>query len=189
MARFAEDESLMFSISEEYQKKPGYIPIGAAVTSYARNEIITSAQSLYHGPYRPGFIYSDTDSIHVDLPEEEVTRNLRLHDTDFCAWKIENRWDIGWFIRPKTYLEVSDEERIVKCAGMPETCKALFLESVYRDHKAIPDYGILSDEHADFFSVKRELMDFKPGLQIPGKLYPKHIPGGVLLEEGNYTMI
>ena len=35
---------------------------------------------------------------------------------------------------------------------------------------------------------KRGLTDFKVGLIVPGKLYPKHIIGGIVLEEGLYTM-
>ena len=54
----------------------------------------------------------------------------------------------------------------VKCAGMPERCKQVYL-----------------NEHAG-----KELEDFHVGLKVKGKLLPKRIRGGVLLVETEYEM-
>ena len=69
--RQEDNEVLSFINVEEHKKRVGYIPIGSAITSYARNFTIRAAQMNYNGCER-GFIYADTDSIHCDLNPSEV---------------------------------------------------------------------------------------------------------------------
>ena len=189
-----EDGSLGLMSVPENEKKPGYIPIGAAITSYARNFTIRAAQANYHGKDKPGFIYADTDSIHCDLSPEEIV-GINVHPTDFCCWKLEACWDEGLFVRQKTYLEHVIKEDLepvekpyynIKCAGMPEKSKQLFLHSVLGTK---PDnYDELSEEEKIFIDTKREITDFKLGLIVPGKLLPKRILGGVVLLDTTYEM-
>ena len=157
-------------------KKPGYIPVGSAITSYARNFTIRAAQQNYYGTDEPGFIYADTDSIHCDLPPEAL-KGIRVHPTDFCAWKLESCWDTAIFTRQKTYIEHITKENLepidspyynVKCAGMPESCKKLFVKCMANN--------------------EYQLTDFKIGLVLPGKLMPKRIKGGILLTETTFEM-
>lgn len=70
-------------------KKPGYIACGSAITSYARNFTIRTAQKNYHGKNERGFIYADTDSIHCDLEPNELV-GVPVHDKDFVTgnWKV-----------------------------------------------------------------------------------------------------
>lgn len=196
-----EESALAFETVMDHSKKPGYIPIGSAITSYARNFTIRAAQMNYHGVDKPGFIYADTDSLHMDLPVNEI-KGVPLHDTEFNHWKCESSWDMGLFVRQKTYVEhvtLEDLKPIekpyysIKCAGMPERCKVLLLSSVMqippKDLKPDdPSYDHLSEEEEEFISVKREITDFKLGLIVPGKLLPKRIPGGTLLVNTSYEM-
>lgn len=194
IVRMREDGSLQFRCIERFDKKPGYIPIGAAITSYARCFTITAAQMNYHGVDEAGFIYADTDSIHCDLQAQDV-KGIRVHPTDFCAWKLEGTWDFGLFVRPKTYIEHVIEENLepckpfynVKCAGMPDNCKDLFLASVTQDYTNV-NVAKLDQEELDFIHTKRELSDFKVGLCVPGKLMAKQIKGGTLLVKTTYEM-
>lgn len=188
-----EDKTIGFSTVEAHEKEAGYIPIGSAITSYARNFTIRAAQKNYHGVDKPGFIYADTDSIHCDLEPEQVT-GIKVHDRDFCCWKLESVWDFGLFVRQKTYIEHVVKEDLqpieepyynVKCAGMPENCKRLFLDSVNGYDESEGKYD---GEKLEFAKTKREISDFKIGLKIPGKLHPKRIRGGVLLEDTTYEM-
>ena len=185
-----EDGTIGFATIEQYDKRPGYIPCGSAITSYARNFTIRTAQSNFYGVNKRGFIYADTDSIHCDLSKEEL-KNVPIHESDFCHWKIESEWDVGWFVRPKTYIEhiVSEGEPFysVKCAGMPDKCKNLFLASLTQDIQKYGDY-IETEEDEKFAIVKRELTDFDIGLTVSGKLVPKRITGGVVLKEVPYEM-
>ena len=198
-AYLKEDKSLGFVAIPENDKTPGYIAIGSAITSYARNFTIRAAQENYHGKDQPGFIYADTDSIHCDLPPEQIT-GIRVHDKAFCAWKLESCWDDAIFTRQKTYIEHVTHENLkpvekpyynIKCAGMPQTCKDLFEMSMRGDMKWDDRY---KQEVKDFLfdknhnPIKRDLTDFKVGLCVPGKLMPKQIRGGVLLIETSYEM-
>lgn len=195
------DGSLGFETIDANDKKAWYIPVGSAITSYAREFTIRAAQKNYYGPDKPGFIYADTDSLHMDLPLEEL-KGVPLHDTDFNHWKAESCWDQGLFVRAKTYAEHVTHEDLkpieepywdIKCAGMPDRCKALLLSSMLQIHPfelnpADLSLKDLSKEEEDFIKVKRTISDFKVGLTVPGKLLPKRIPGGTLLVSTSFEM-
>lgn len=195
-AFFKQDGNISFEAVLEHKKRIGYIPVGSAITSYARNFTIRAAQSNFYGGDKPGFIYSDTDSIHLDLPLDKV-KGVELHDKDFCKWKCENEWQRALFVRQKTYIEVSDVEdgeklpapkNIIKCAGMPAHCKELFNMSVTGINRESEVYKKLKDQEKQFVDTKRELTDFKIGLTVPGKLLPKRIIGGVVLTDTTFEM-
>lgn len=210
-----EDAIMHFSQVHEEEKKPGYIAVGSAVTSYARNFTIRAAQKNYYGADKPGFIYADTDSIHCDLAPSEI-KGITVHPADFCCWKLEARWDKAIFVRQKTYIEHVVESDLfehedgwhgdvlenpyhnIKAAGMPKKCKNL-LELSFEGGQDINGYTEngkqkewTKDELQFLFkgnvAIKRTYQDFKPGLVVPGKLDPKHLPGGIVLTPGLFTM-
>jgi hypothetical protein len=194
LAYIKPDKTIGFMPVEEFDKKPGYIPVGSAITSYARNFTIRAAQKNYHGVDEPGFIYADTDSIHCDLRPEEIT-GITVHDKNFCCWKLESCWDEAIFARQKTYIEHVTHENCepidnpyynIKCAGMPDRCKKLFeLSMMGYEEKEGDEY---TEEQKEFLRTKRDITDFKVGLCVPGKLMPKRIRGGTLLVETTYEM-
>lgn len=189
-----ENKTLGFSAVSAHNKKAGFIPVGSAITSYARNFTIRVAQQNYYGPDKRGFIYADTDSVHCDLTIDEL-KGVKIHKSAFCCWSHESTWDKAIFVRQKTYIEhvvEEDGEQIdspfytIKCAGMPEKCKKLFEASLPDGNKLELDK--LSDEEKEFVTTPRELTDFKIGLRVMGKLRPKRIRGGILLEDSYYQM-
>ena len=199
LAYVKDDKSIGFLPVSESNKKPGYIPVGSAITSYARNFTIRAAQKNYHGVNNPGFIYADTDSIHCDLPPDQI-KGIKVHAKDFCCWKLESCWDKAVFTRQKTYIEhviAEDLEPIekpynnIKCAGMPQKCKDLFELSMqgtanYNEMWSDEERNFLFDENNK--PIKRDFSDFKIGLSVPDKLRPKRILGGILLVETTYQM-
>lgn len=199
LAYVKDDKSIGFLPVSEFNKKPGYIPVGSAITSYARNFTIRVAQKNYHGVNNPGFIYADTDSIHCDLPPDKI-KGIKVHAKDFCCWKLESCWDKAVFTRQKTYIEhviAEDLEPIekpynnIKCAGMPQKCKDLFELSMqgsanYNEMWSDDERNFLFDENNK--PIKRDFSDFKIGLSVPDKLRPKRILGGILLVETTYQM-
>jgi hypothetical protein len=191
-AYMKQDSTVGFMEVVANDKKAGYIAVGSAITSYARNFTIRAAQKNYHGVDNPGFIYADTDSIHCDLRPDQM-EGIKIHEKNFCCWKIESCWDYAIFARQKTYVEhivMEDCEPIdepyfnIKCAGMPDKCKKLFDRSMKGEPATEDD----TQEVKDFLSKKRTIEDFKVGLVVPGKLMPKRIPGGILLKETTYEM-
>ena len=210
VAFLKEDGSLGYFLVEKHDKKPGYIPIGSAITSYARNFTIRAAQANFYGVNKKGFIYADTDSIHCDLPKEKI-KGIVEHPTEFCCWKIESIWDIGVFARQKTYIErvVEDDSKNekpylnIKCAGMPTKCKKLLEYALIKDKNIEDDIKNidtietedekvflqeLTEEEINFAKQNLTFSDFKTGLVIPGKLVPRNIRGGVLLCDTTYEM-
>lgn len=194
-----EDKTISYATIEEDEKKPGYIPVGSAITSYARNFTIRAAQANYHGVNKRGFIYADTDSIHCDLNPDEIV-GITVHPTDFCCWKLESQWDEAIFTRQKTYIEHITHEDCqpidnpyynVKCAGMPESCKELFVKSLSITDNELKDIALKPEKtEADmyFLQGRKTLYDFDIGLCIPGKLIPKKIRGGTVLTETTYEL-
>lgn len=194
IAFLKEDKSVGFRTIVEYEKEVCYIAVGSAITSYARNFTIRAAQKNFYGVDKRGFIYADTDSIHCDLQPEEI-KGITVHDKNFCCWKLESQWDIGYFTRQKTYIEHVTAEDLkpidtpyynVKCAGMPARCKKLFIDSL-TGYKPKKD-DKYNEKELEFISKKREITDFKMGLLVPSKLMPKRINGGVVLVETTYEM-
>lgn len=170
-----EDGTIEYEVVEEHKKQCGYIAVGSAITSYARNFTIRSAQKNYYGPTKQGFIYADTDSIHCDLDAKDV-KGITVHPTNFCCWKLESSWDKGIFVRQKTYIEHVTHEDLepieepyynIKCAGMPNQCKKQLITQ---------------------FECGKPLTIFKLGLKLSGKLLPKRIKGGIVLVETTYEM-
>lgn len=200
VAFIKEDNSIGFKNVSEKDKTPGYIPVGSAITSYARNFTIRAAQKNYHGVDQRGFIYADTDSIHCDLEPDEI-QGITVDDKNFCCWKLESQWDDAIFTRQKTYIEHVVAENLVpidkpynniKCAGMPERCKNLFELSMQGEADYDDEWS--DDERVFLFNpetkepIKRTFDDFSVGLKVPGKLIPRRIRGGVLLVETPYEM-
>lgn len=207
---FDDNGIIKFCNVEEHNKKIGYIPIGSAITSYARNFTIRAAQANFYGANKKGFIYADTDSIHCDLAPEELKR-IKIDNNAFCCWKLESFWDKAYFTRQKTYIEHvthKNQEKLeqayndIKCAGMPLKCKELLdislnginidkmndKERQFVESKETIKIEKLNEIEKEFLAVKRSYKDFDIGLKVPSKLFPKRIVGGVLLVEDYYTM-
>ena len=206
VAYMKDDESLGYTIQPAEDKDPVYIAAGSAITSYSRNFTIRAAQTNFHGADKRGFKYADTDSIHCDLEPDEI-KGIKVDDNAFCCWKLESQWDEAIFVRQKTYIEhITHEDRKpietllddkgnprkpyynIKAAGMPQTCKDL-MDISLKGAKAEDIERYKSDkEKLDFIKQKRTLKDFKVGLTISGKLIPRCIKGGVVLEESYFTL-
>lgn len=189
---FKDDGSLCFKTIIANDKTPGYIAVGTAITSYARNFTIRTAQKNYHGVNKRGFIYADTDSIHCDLQPEELN-GVPVHPTDFCHWKLESCWDDAIFVRQKTYIEHVTHEDLqeidnpyynVKCAGMPERSQKLLIKSLNGQSPQETD----TEQEKEFLKQHRTLTDFRLGLEVPDCLKARQIEGGTLLVETTYKM-
>lgn len=196
------DNTVTFTTVVSFDKKPVYIACGSAITSYARNFTIRSAQANYHGKNEKGFIYADTDSIHCDLQPNEI-EGIPIDDKKFCHWKLESYWDKAIFVRQKTYIErvikesenneLKEIEPIlnVKCAGMPQYCKDLLIKSmegnaVLNECKNENEQKFLFDNNNE--RIIRNFTDFKVGLKIHGKLLPHKMEGGIVLKETTFEM-
>ncbi len=108
------------------------------------------------------FCYSDTDSLHcIGTPADFKGE---IDSTKYGAYDIENRWTRARFVRQKTYIEENENGWTICAAGM-------------------------TDRQKDYFRQNHSFEDFRPGLKIiGGKLQPKHVKGGVILKDIDFTL-
>lgn len=164
------DGAITYVNGQPKDEKSVYIPMAAFITSYAREECIRSAQSVYER-----WVYSDTDSLHLlgwDMPD-----GLDIDDNRLGAWKIESVFTKAKFIRAKTYIEdIVSEKRseILKCTTGTED-ERNEMRSIEADMN-ITCAGMPKAcyEHVTFDN-------FEIGGEFSGKLRPKHVKGGQVL--------
>ncbi len=139
--------------------------MGSFITAYARTITITAAQANYKR-----FAYCDTDSLH--LMGTNPPQGITVHKSDLGMWAHEGDFDNAFYIRAKGYIEhmthcehglvsecVKCEEWSVHIAGVPENItKRLRFDDIYDNHR------------------------------LEGKLMPKTVPGGIVLEDGHFTL-
>ena len=154
-----------------YDKTPGYIPVGSAITSYARCRTITLAEE-----YVDYYMYSDTDSNVYALGLHDLDK-IPQHESKICYWKVESNSDKAVFVRQKTYIEhvVAEDGKVIdkpytnlKCCGMGSAAKKNTINRL--------EAGTLRYE------------DFTPGYEVEGNLKARQIMGGTLLVEQMYKM-
>lgn len=150
--------------SEPEERKGGYLPIATFITSYCRDKIIRAAEVC-----GDRFIYADTDSVHI-LGNEPVP-GMDVDNYRLGAFKLEEEFVRGKFIRQKTYLEVYErngKEHInLKCCGMPDKMK----ESVQEN---------------DFY--EGAIYDASVNPSFAPKLMPQVVSGGVILKETTFQI-
>jgi hypothetical protein len=161
---YLEDDGIIhYYLSEKEQKDGIYIPVGAFITSYAREKTIRTSQAIKDYSIKKYgkdlYYYSDTDSIHTGLSIEELKKFCDIDNVKLGSWKHEGTFTRAKFIRQKCYLEEINGEIQITCAGMPKSCY-------------------------DFV----EWETFKTGFKCGGKLTFKHVKGGVILVETDFTI-
>lgn len=152
------DGIVHYALGPQETREPLYIPIGTFITSWARDTTIRAAQAVYKR-----FIYADTDSLH--LRGKRIPDGIEISDTEIGKWKHEFTFKKARFLRAKAYIEYGrepgdekDKWKIV-CAGMPARC-----------HPHV------------------KWNNFKLGSAYPGQLKTKHVKGGIVLLDGDFTL-
>lgn len=160
---YLENEIVKYKLGEKGTKDGVYLPMGAFITAYARDKTIRTSQAIKdYSIAKYGidmYCYSDTDSIHTILRIEELKQFCDIDDVELGFWKHEYHFKRAKFIRQKTYLEEIDGEINITCAGLPQRC-----------------YNQVTWDN------------FKEGLKVDGKLAFKHVQGGVILVETEFTI-
>lgn len=214
---YYEDGKIKYTLGDKEKRKPIYIPVGVFVTSWARYKTITSAQKLYkYFVYAdtdslhldiplPDSIMQMSDKELEKLTTKELQEmgvplpdDFEVDPVALGAWKLESKFHRARFIRQKSYIEDSNEpatwdkphfnSKVIKeycdyheedakewldlftdwydeadlkitCAGMPEAC-----------------YKFVSWEN------------FHEGQSYAGKLMPRHVKGGIVFEEIEFTI-
>ena len=166
------DGVIRYYLTPLEQRKPVYIPIATFVTSYARRKTILTSQAIkdftidnFNEDY---YIYSDTDSIHTKkLPEDLLRQFVDIDDYRLGAWKLESTFTRGKYLRQKCYIEENDEEGInVTVAGLPKNLA----------------------KYVNFDNFEQGMSILAEDESIDHKLTFKHVKGGVLLVDTDFTI-
>ena len=160
-----DDGSVKYSIREEDPKEPVYIPVGIFVTSWARDKTIRAAQKLIDR-----FLYADTDSLH--LIGTEIPEDLQVDPYILGAWDHEASFKRARYLHAKCYIEDMYAE--------PDDTGKLH----YVNYKT--DYSKLKVTVAGLPAHCHEQVtwdNFGIGARYEGKLKPRIVPGGVVLED------
>lgn len=108
---------------------PVYTAAGAFITSYARADVIKTAEAIReysikkYGEDR--FLYIDTDCVKALLTREDIYELsdagvIKLDDTRLGYYKIEDEFIKARFLKPKCYIEIFDDDSKKVCvAGLP----------------------------------------------------------------------
>lgn len=99
------------------------------------------------------------DTDSLHLIGTEIPKGLRIDGTALGAWKHESTFTKAKFVRQKCYLEEIKGKTAITCAGMPTSC-----------------YPYVTWDN------------FKVGTSYGGKLVPKHVKGGIILNETEFTI-
>ena len=155
-----ETDTVKLVLGPDDKKDPIYTAMSVFITAYARTVTIRSAQANYDT-----FAYADTDSLHLLSTEPPV--GLEVDNHKLGAWKKEYVFDRGLFIRAKQYIErlypviPFVAEHVTHVAGLPEKiAKQVTIDNVYG----------------------------KGEVRFAGKLQPKTVPGGVVLDDVGFTL-
>lgn len=142
-----------------------YTPVATAITGYERVYIATIISKNWDG-----FVYTDTDSIHLNRPHIDGT--MWIDQKALGALKCESISDQSKYLRPKCYVHINEREYdnlgnetgcnpiSVKCGGMPANIKATI--------KSMDELYI--------------------GAKFEGKLMPVKYVGGVYLQPTTYKL-
>lgn len=156
-----------------------YSPIALFTTAYARVDLVHDIQKIRDFGFRKHgkdcWIYSDSDSIGVNLPIEdlqELDKEFTLDDSQLGAYKVEKVFSNARFLHAKCYMIV-DYSGIphATVAGMPrELAKRLRFDQF--------KIGWSTD------SIKDD-----PELKKFGALKQRAVPGGVILEPQTFSIL
>lgn len=160
-----EDDVISLKLGDPETREPVYTAMGAFITAYAREVTIRAAQDNYDV-----FAYADTDSLHLLIDEDPD--GLDIHPSNLGAWKKEYHFTAARYIRAKQYVE-----KLAECSNPKEHTHPA--GECFETHIA----GLPRDlaEQVTFEEVEKTK-------SFTGKLVPRRVPGGIVLEDTVFTL-
>lgn len=183
------DKQLHYKDSNIKSRDGIYIAMASFITSYARKVTITSAQKIMDdynsGKSKIQFVYADTDSLHCISDDFSLPEGLNIDDFDLGAWKFESKFTRAKFLRQKCYIEkeIITEKQYLK--GLEDD------ENSYLYKKEKGKYYYLKITVAGMPNSCYPYVtfnNFKIGASYKGKVVPKLVPNGIILEDIDFTI-
>lgn len=178
-----------YKLGPEEEREPIYVPVGAFITSYAREVTIRASQAIKDLSVKKYgkdmYIYSDTDSIHTLLPVEDVETIIETSDTELGKWAHESDFVAGKFLHQKCYCEaeiVNDEEYASLFADEETRSRCTIFDGV-KTFLKVTSAGMSS---GCYKYVTWE--NFRTGEAFRGKLLHQNVEGGAILKDVDFTI-
>ena len=115
-----ENGIVKFKQGEEEIGKGLYLPVAIFITAYGRDKTIRTSQKIRdYSLNKYGvdkYIYSDTDSIHCLLTDDEIKQFVEVDPFEIGKWDIEEHFEKGRYIRQKTYIHKNGEDLKIKAS-------------------------------------------------------------------------
>ena len=158
-----EDGVVKLKRGKPESRPPVYTAAGVFITAWARDVTIRAAQANYET-----FAYADTDSLH--LLQDIIPDSIDVHPSRLGAWKHEYNFLDAYYIRPKAYLErVENENKHKDDCGNDCAVRHDYVNRIAG--LPLPVSSSLGIE------------DLKEGMVLHGKLAPKRVAGGIVLDD------
>jgi hypothetical protein len=122
--------------------------------------------------------------LHCLSPNFELPQGLEIDSTKLGAWDFESKFIKAKFLRQKCYIE----KEIIK--------ESKYLEGIEGER----DF-LYSKDKTNYYKLKITVAgmpsacykyvnfkNFKVGASYKGKMQPKNVPGGVILQEVDFTI-
>ena len=186
-----ENGVVKFALLPEEEREPVYIPVACFITSYGRVDTIRTSQQIRDYSLKKygydAYLYSDTDSIHCMLNDEdleELKDIIFLDDYALGAWAKESEFDRAIFIRQKCYVEEEKGKLNVTVAGLPKYLTPLITFENFK--RGFTTEGLTLKQMVDLASKngasEEQIKKLHP------KLTYKYVKGGVILADTDFTI-
>lgn len=180
-----------FALLPEEEREPVYIPVACFITSYGRVDTIRTSQKIRDYSLKKygkdAYLYSDTDSIHCMLNDEdleELKEDIFIDDYALGAWAKESDFDRALFIRQKCYIEEENGKLNVTVAGLPKYLAPLITFENFK--KGFSTEGLTLTQMIDLASKNGASLEEIN--KMHHKLTYKYVKGGVILADTDFTI-
>lgn len=198
-------------------RKPLYVPLASFVTAWARHKTITSAQKMYKyfvyadtdslhlhiklpeeikkmsNKELEHLTTKDLIKFGMDIPED-----FEIDPVNLGAWKVESKFNRARFLRQKSYIEDSNpvelwNEKKFNPKLVKEFCEETGLDpdteiAKFKGWYNVADFKITCAGMPDRCYPHVTWDNFRILSSYAGKLTPKHVEGGIVLEETIFTI-
>lgn len=208
---------IKYANGEKETRKPIYIPVGIFVTAWARHRTITSAQKVYElfayadtdSLHLSIDLPDEIKQLDGDALEELTTVDLQrmgiplpddfeIDPYKIGAWKVESRFTRARFLRQKSYIEDGNNPELWENLPYNSTetraiCEELSMDfdRVIKNYENYYDRAKMNITCAGMPSRCYDQVtweNFNIGSTYSGKLQPKHVKGGIVLLDVDFTI-
>lgn len=185
------EEVVRFELLAEEEREPVYIPCGAFITALGREKTIRTSQAIRDYTLQKygvdKYYYSDTDSIHADLSDddlEELKDLIKIDKYELGCWDEEAKFTKALYIRQKCYIEMIEGKVEVTVAGLPKYLAPIIN---FENFKKGFSTGGMTHEQLKELARKNGATDEELE-KLHHKFRYKYVKGGVILADTDFTI-